>query len=144
MASLEAQQYYAHPRNAFWPIAAGLFGVDVAAGYAERCERLRAAKVAVWDVLRSCRREGSLDSAIDRASEVPNDFASFFAEHRKIKRVVFNGQKSESAFRRHVVPILESRLIDRLTLTRAPSTSPAHAARTFDEKLHAWRAAMGF
>ena len=140
IASLEAAQYYAHPRNAFWPIVAELFGVDRGLPYAERCRQLKGQGVAVWDVLKSCHREGSLDSAIEKDSEQPNDFAQFFASHPKIDRVGFNGAKAETAFRRHVLPSLP--LVERITFVRLPSTSPAHAGRTFELKLADWRAAL--
>lgn len=139
VASLEAQQYYAHPRNAFWPIMADLFDFDAAAPYAERCEQLRSAGVAVWDVLRTCRRKGSLDSAIETGSEQPNDFIGFFAEHPSVRMVAFNGQKAESAFCRHVTPLLDPATQARLSFAKLSSTSPAHAARSFEEKLAAWR-----
>lgn len=138
VASLEAQRYYAHPRNAFWPITGELFGFDPGLPYDERCKRLRAAGVAVWDVLQSCQREGSLDSAIQRDTEVPNDFAAFFAGHPSIELVAFNGQKAESVFRKRVR--LAGQLESRLRFVRLPSTSPAHAGRSVAVKLDAWRA----
>ncbi|QDT70500.1 Uracil DNA glycosylase superfamily protein [Planctomycetes bacterium MalM25] len=142
VASLEAGRYYAHPRNAFWPILAELCGFDAGLPYDERCERLRAAGFAVWDVLQSCRREGSLDTAIVRETERPNDFRAFFADHAAIERVAFNGQKAETAFRRHTLGELPDDILARLTLVRLPSTSPAHAGRTLEQKLGAWRDAL--
>ncbi|HTO56242.1 MAG TPA: DNA-deoxyinosine glycosylase, partial [Pseudomonadales bacterium] len=91
VASLAAGQYYGHPRNAFWRIVGELFGFDPAASYATRVRRLADSGVAVWDVLASCERAGSLDSRIDPESVVPNDFADFFAAHRRIERICFNG-----------------------------------------------------
>lgn len=143
VASLEAQQYYAHPRNAFWPIMGELFGFDVAANYPERCTHLRESGVAVWDVLRACRREGSLDSAIDRDSEEPNDFAAFFSEYPKVRLVAFNGQKAQTAFRQHVTLSLGQAVVERLAFVRVPSTSPAHATQSFEQKLDAWRCGLG-
>lgn len=142
VASLQAQEYYAHPRNAFWPIMGKLVGASPELDYAERCERLRGAGIALWDVLRECQREGSLDSSIERASERANDFAQFFTNHPRIVRVLFNGQKAESAFKRHVLPTLPEEKTNNLTSVRLPSTSPAHAGRTFEEKLAEWRAAV--
>ena len=142
VASLEARQYYAHPRNAFWPIMGELFGAGPGLTYEERCERLRSAGVAVWDVLQTCRREGSLDAAIDRRSERPNALRRFLRDHPRVAWVLFNGQKAETAFRRHVLPGLPESLVERLTLVRLPSTSPAHAGRSFGEKLAAWRASL--
>lgn len=139
VASLAAQQYYGHRQNAFWPIMGELFGAGPDLPYAERKAVLIARGVAVWDVLRSCRREGSLDTAIHRDSEVANDFSSFFRRHRHIRVVFFNGQKAESAFRRHVSPALKLGRRE-LRFERLPSTSPAHAGRTRAEKLAAWQA----
>ena len=95
--SLRQGRYYAHPRNAFWPIAAEILGFDPALDYALRLERLTQAGVALWDVLQGCEREGSLDADIRNA--VPNDFAGFRA-HPRLRRVCLNGGKAASLFRR--------------------------------------------
>jgi hypoxanthine-DNA glycosylase len=139
VASIAKGEYYAHPQNAFWPIMGRLFGAGRDLSYAKRTRKLRLSKVAVWDVLRECRRAGSLDSAIHALSEMPNDFANFFAAHKRIRVVFFNGGKAESAFRRHVLPVLP-KLGRSFSFVRLPSTSPAHAGRRFDEKLAAWQA----
>lgn len=132
VASLEARQYYAHPRNAFWPITGALFGVDPAAPYTERVAALTAAGVAVWDVLKHCRRIGSLDASVEPDSMVPNDFDAFFAPHPGITHVYFNGAAAEKNYRRLVTAG------GALCYRRLPSTSPAHTAR-YDAKLAAWR-----
>ncbi|TWT91022.1 Uracil DNA glycosylase superfamily protein [Pseudobythopirellula maris] len=142
VASLEAQRYYAHPRNAFWPIMGELFGARPDLPYAVRCNRLREAGVALWDVLSECRREGSLDTSIERDSEAVNDLAGLLTRYPRITLVAFNGQKAETAFRRHAVPTLDESTQKRLSFVRLPSTSPAHAARSFEEKLAAWRDAL--
>jgi double-stranded uracil-DNA glycosylase len=139
IASLAKQQYYGHPQNAFWPIMGRLFGAGRDVPYEERKAILYDRGVAVWDVLRECHRPGSLDSSIVLESESPNDFVRFFAKHRQIETVFFNGQKSETAFRRHALPLLDER-VRQLRYLRLPSTSPAHAGRTFVQKLAAWRA----
>lgn len=139
VASLAQGQYYAHPRNAFWPIMGRLFGAGLEASYADRRRILKSQRVAVWDVLRECGRAGSLDSAIDVASERANDFVAFFRRHPQIDAVFFNGQKAERAFRRHAMrDVLQ--LEREIVFQRLPSTSPAHAGRHFDEKLAAWQA----
>lgn len=140
-ASLAAGQYYAHPRNAFWPVMAALFGLDPDAAYEHRCRALCRSGVAVWDVLRACVREGSLDSAIDPRSMQANDFAAFFAAHPRIGAVFFNGATAERVYRRHVLPTLR-RPAAQLPLTRLPSTSPAYASLTVAEKSAAWASAM--
>lgn len=142
VASLEAREYYAHPRNAFWPIMEELFAAGPDLPYEQRCQRLRIAEVALWDVLRHCRREGSLDTAIDSASEVANNIAGLLADCPRIEKICFNGQKAETAFRRHVAGGIDEARLGRLRRERLPSTSPAHAGRSFAEKLTAWRAAL--
>lgn len=138
IASLQAGQYYAHPRNAFWPIMAQLFGFDATAPYSVRVESLKAAGVAVWDVLQACVRPGSLDSAIEAGSRVPNDFPAFFADHPDIARVAFNGAEAEKSFKRLVLPGLGAYAF---RLVRLPSSSPAHAVAA-DRKEMAWRQAL--
>ena len=140
VASLRASQYYAHPHNAFWRIMSNIVNVDAVAAYEERVRALQAAKVAVWDVLQSCARRGSLDSSIRRDSEVVNDFATFFSQYPHIKWVYFNGGAADASFKRHCTSLLRGA---HLSFQRLPSTSPAHAALRFAQKLAAWRAAMG-
>jgi TDG/mug DNA glycosylase family protein len=111
-ASLAAQQYYPYPR---------------------RVAMLAGAGVSVWDVLHSCTRPGSLDSAI--GDEVAHDFAAFLAEQPQITHIFFNGAKAEQAFRRHALGTLGAAVPH---LHRLPSTSPAHAAKGFAEKLNEW------
>ena len=136
-ASLAAGQYYAHRRNAFWRIVCSLIGIDPASSYRARVRALRASRIALWDVLHSCIRPGSLDSRIER--ETANDFIAFFRRHPGIALVLFNGAKAEASFRRHVLPS-----VDRpMRYARLPSTSPAHASVPFEKKLEAWRAILG-
>src|SRR5215213_5499070 len=130
--SLAAHQYYANPRNAFWRIMGDLFGFDAEAPYSERVAALQSHHIAVWDVLKSCWRVGSLDSAVEPDSMVPNDFGKLFDEHRDIQRVFFNGAAAEKNFNRLV------RVAPDLRYLRLPSTSPAQTMR-YAEKLDAWR-----
>ncbi len=139
IASLAKRQYYGHPQNAFWRIMGRLFGAERELPYDERKRILCARGVAVWDVLKECYREGSLDSSIEIESESPNDFRGFYRTHRQVRAVFFNGHKAESLYRRHVLPTLAGLDLD-LRYERLPSTSPAHAGRSFAEKLAAWRA----
>ncbi|QWF69982.1 DNA-deoxyinosine glycosylase [Methylomonas paludis] len=136
IASLQAQQYYAHPRNQFWPILTELMATDVQLSYAQRCDLLLVHGIAVWDVLKSCQRRSSLDSDIDKSSMVCNDFVWLFSHYPGINQVFFNGSTAEQAFRRRVLPQLTA---DSLKLTRLPSTSPAHASLNFQQKLACWR-----
>ncbi len=138
VASLQAQQYYAHPRNSFWPIMASIAGFDSTAAYDERVAALTNAGIAVWDVLRSCVRPGSLDSAIATGTRVPNDFQSFFDAHPGVCLVCFNGSEAQQSYKRLVLPGLRAR---DMRYTRLPSTSPAHPV-ALAQKLAAWRAAL--
>jgi len=141
--SLEQGEYYAHPRNAFWRILDALGLVNGDAPYAQRVENLKQHGVALWDSLKACERPGSLDAAIVLESEVANDFGAFLTRHPSICSVAFNGAKAEDALRRHVLPTLPTNILDRLTLLRLPSTSPAHAI-PFEQKLAAWREIVRF
>jgi double-stranded uracil-DNA glycosylase len=141
-ASLRAGQYYAHPRNAFWRIAGELFGFSFTAPYAERVSSLISRDVAVWDVLQLCTRESSLDADIDEASIVTNDFSSFFSAHPKIQMIGLNGSAATRLFDRHVAPSLHDEYA-AITRVMLPSTSPAHARMTVEEKSRIWRDALG-
>jgi hypoxanthine-DNA glycosylase len=138
-ASLRAAQYYAHPRNLFWPILGKLIGAHPDLPYAERLRCLDTAGIALWDVLQCCEREGSLDTRIDANTIVPNDFPCFLAAHPHITRVFFNGAMAETSFRRHVLGSLGSR---PLSYQRLPSTSPANAAFSFAKRLEAWQSIL--
>jgi TDG/mug DNA glycosylase family protein len=145
-ASLAAGRYYAHPRNAFWPIFADLLHWPADADYAARTRALTAAGIALWDVVRECHREGSLDADIDAGSIRINDFAGFFRTHPHIACIACNGGAAERLFRSRVLPVLRTRPWPTVgvepVLLRLPSTSPAHAARDFAGKRAAWRAAL--
>jgi hypoxanthine-DNA glycosylase len=132
--SLARHQYYGNPRNAFWRITGEVFGFDPLAPYEQRTEGLLAHGVAVWDFLRSCRRAGSLDSAIERTSMRANAFDALFDAHPTIGRILFNGAAAEQNFGRLVgVPPLPHE--------RLPSTSPAQTMR-YEQKLAFWRTAL--
>lgn len=134
--SLQREQYYANPRNAFWPIVAKLYGFSADAPYADRVAALNTAGVAVWDVLYNCVRHGSLDSNIERATEQPNDFRTFLSKYRSLRLIAFNGQAAQRIFMRHCKALtLEFK---RLKITQLPSTSPAYAAMKPAQKLALW------
>lgn len=135
--SLRRNQYYAHPQNAFWKIMGELVGAHPGLHYAQRLEILKSSGIALWDVLATCEREGSLDA--DIRAEAANDFTAFFARHPHIGRVCFNGSKAEQSFRKFV---LNKQVLPPLEFQRLPSTSPAHAGMRYTEKLSAWRAAI--
>jgi hypoxanthine-DNA glycosylase len=135
--SLQMQQYYAHPHNAFWKLVGAIFGMDGALPYARRVQTLRTHGIAVWDVLAAAERPGSLDSSIVHASAQANDFAKFFRAHPRVRRVFFNGRKAEEMYRRLVLPRLGEEF-SRIRYQGLPSTSPAHAGMTFAKKLDRW------
>lgn len=137
--SLRRQQYYAHPRNAFWPILAAFTGTDPGSAYADRAAAVVGAGIAVWDVLAACERPGSLDRDIDTASARPNDFVAFFREHPAITAVCCNGGTAAQLFRRYVVTPGGTRPLALVTL---PSTSPAHAGLPVAAKQRAWHRAL--
>lgn len=132
--SLEAVQYYAHAHNAFWRIMADTFGIN--GDYAERCEQLVDRRIAVWDVLASSVRPGSMDADIRMDSARANDFNAFFRAHGDVRTVCFNGRKAEQLFDKLVLPGLEAS--ERRTVA-LPSTSPAYAAMSYQRKLALWR-----
>jgi hypoxanthine-DNA glycosylase len=134
--SLRAGQYYAHPRNAFWRILSDLLGAEPGLPYAERVALLETQGIALWDVLASCVRQGSLDSAIAGESIVVNDFPAFFQRHPSIRRVFFNGTTAEKCFVKTVQPLLGAY---DLRYQRLTSSSPAHAGLSYAQKLAAWR-----
>ena len=134
--SLAEQQYYAHPRNAFWRIMRDLFAID--GDYKQRCRDLVNARIALWDVLQASVRRGSLDADIRLETANANDFAAFFSRHPGIELIVFNGKKSESLFRR----LTCDANLQSLAMETLPSTSPAYAAMPYSGKLEAWRRAL--
>lgn len=144
VASLQKGEYYGHPRNAFWPLMGALFSVDASAPYPLRCEQLRRAGVAVWDVLQACVRPGSLDSAIRRDSERVNDLDGFLERQPDIAAVFLNGRKAEEAWVRHVERPRRAAQACSLSelppTTLLPSSSPAMASLDFAGKLERWRA----
>lgn len=135
--SLADAQYYAHPRNAFWPIMAQLFAIDPAAAYLQRLQLLNCNQVGLWDVYARCYRRGSLDSAIEKATAEINDFSRLFACFPAIDTVFFNGKAAEQAFRQKVLPYHDA---GNVRFCYLPSTSPAHAGMDFAAKLACWRA----
>jgi hypoxanthine-DNA glycosylase len=140
-ASLAAAQYYAHPQNLFWRILGEVTGADPTLSYAARARSLKSHSIALWDVLESCSREGSLDSAIEDATLRANDFASFYRAHPRIAQVFFNGAKAEACYRKHVLPLLADAAASP-SYRRLPSTSPANASMSRAHKQRAWEQAL--
>jgi len=129
-ASLAAGEYYAHPRNHFWPLLSALWNIDLRAlSYSARLAAMLRHRLGLWDVYAACRREGSLDQAIEDAEY--NDFASLNDLAPQLHAVAHNGGESARAMR-HLAACGYSE-------QRLPSTSPANASWPFERKLAAWR-----
>jgi len=139
--SLAQVQYYAHPRNAFWRIIGELGGAAADQPYAQRVRAITELGIAVWDVLQAARRPGSLDSRIERTSEVANDIAGLLARQPGIALIAFNGATAATLFRRHLGAQLRS-LTAAIDCIALPSTSPAHAALRYEDKRERWRSAL--
>ncbi len=135
--SLQRREYYAHPRNLFWRIMGELLRFDSDLPYQQKTAALIAAHIAVWDVLKTCTRDSSLDSDIDESTIAPNEFRSFLDAHQRLDRVFFNGAKAEALYHAHAMPGLSVQRA--ITYTRLPSTSPANAGLGLHEKLRLWR-----
>jgi len=125
--SLAKGEYYGNPRNQFWQILEQLFGIDAALPYAARVALLVEHRIALWDVLCTCSREGSMDAAIRDATA--NDIRGFVAAHPAIRCIVLNGSTAGRYFKRFD-PGLSGVVL--------PSTSPAYAGMPFAEKVRRW------
>lgn len=134
-ASLQASQYYAHPRNAFWPLMGALLGDAVLPSlpYAARLQALKRHRVALWDAVAACRREGSLDMAIEAAE--PSDLPHLVARLPELRAIACNGSL---AHRQTLLALGEA----GVPVLRMPSTSPAHAGRSLADKIATWRAGL--
>jgi hypoxanthine-DNA glycosylase len=135
--SVQKQEYYGNPQNAFWRMMGKLFDAGPDIPYVTRSERLKRRGVAVWDVLRSAGRRGSMDAAIDLGSATPNDFQVFFDEHPKLELLCFNGKKAAELYERLVVS-QGIGTIANIEMRTMPSTSPAYASVKFSEKFRRW------
>ena len=138
VASLDKHEYYGKTQNAFWRIMGQLFDAGPDLAYVDRVARLTEQGIAVWDVLATCVRPGSLDSAIDMSSAEVNDIAALLQQYPAIRHVFFNGKKSEEIFRKQVFT-REPRLRSDIVYQGLPSTSPAMATLNFEAKLQHWQ-----
>lgn len=130
--SLQRREYYGHPRNGFWPILFALWGAECPADYEQRCRFLLDRRIALWDVLRDCQRDGSADAVIRQPRA--NDFTGFQAGHPHIRAMFFNSRNAETFYHRLVAPDP----FFHLPQTVLPSTSPARAMK-WEEKKTAWQ-----
>lgn len=137
-ASLKENQYYAHPRNAFWAIMGELFSFSTELSYEERLDSLNRGGIALWDVVSTGKRPGSLDSNITEV--IPNDIAGVIERYPSLQLICCNGGKAYDLLKRHF-PQLRSRA--GLCVCKLPSTSPAAARCSYQDKLEAYREALG-
>jgi hypoxanthine-DNA glycosylase len=129
--SLRRQEYYAHPRNLFWPIVFALFGEMPAPDYPARLDFAQRQQIALWDVCAAGTRLASADATIRR--EEPNAIDALLATHPNIRTVAFNGSTAKRLFHRYFEPR------PGIVYLSLPSTSPAHARLGLPEKLAQWR-----
>ena len=142
--SLEDQQYYAHPRNSFWFIITKLLSSsDTELEYEQKKALLLHNRIALWDVLNTCQRKGSLDSSIKNESTVVNDFNTFFIDHPLIKAVYFNGTRAQQEYMKHILPTLDEKF-SSIEYKRLPSTSPAMASLNREQKLQQWKTILHY
>ncbi len=136
--SINLQQYYGYPRNAFWPIMNALLKGNPDQSYSGRKNWLMRNNIAVWDVLQDCQRTGSLDANINFTTAKTNDFNRLFSDHPNIKRVFFNGKLAEKLYKLQILPTLDNQYV-YLKYHYLPSTSPAYAALKLEQKIEAWK-----
>lgn len=136
--SLTMNQYYAHKQNSFWKIIFSIYNETFAEEYKTKIHILKKNHLALWDVLKSCQRSGSLDSNIIADSTSVNDFYDFLSSHKKIIKICFNGQKAYQIFKRDVLKNSEG-FFEQYEIIVLPSTSPAHASIHWTKKLTIWR-----
>jgi len=142
VVSLQAVQYYANPRNAFWAIIADLFGLDTDCNYDSLVRQTTQLPLILWDTLKTCHRSGSLDSSILKQQIEANDIAGLLKQHKGLRLIAFNGIASEKYFyllEKHRLPANHE-----LEFIRLPSTSPANAAMNFEQKLTVWRKLLDY
>ena len=141
--SLEQNQYYAHPRNLFWPLMGELYGVGHELTYDDRVRVLQQRHVGIWDVLAECDRLGSLDSSINADTEVPNDIAGLLTRHPGIDVIALNGGKAQQGFKRYIERTLDAATRQRLRVLSMPSTSAANAGIPLAIKRAQWQRLAG-
>lgn len=139
VASLDAHQYYAHPRNGFWKILRAIFGGEIDT-YEQRLILLKTNHIALWDSLKHCERPGSLDSNIATNSVECNDISTLLLQQPTINQIAFNGKASEKWFRKLVLPQLTTP--DTYAMVTLPSSSPAMASLSLAEKTFQWQSAL--
>lgn len=134
--SLRKNQYYAHSQNGFWHILCKLLKISPESSYEQKKEALIKNKIALWDVLKACERDGSSDQAIKHHTIQVNDFNNLFTRYPSIKFIFFNGARAEMEYRKRVIPTLNNHQNHKYC--KLPSTSPAMASLTREQKYRRW------
>ncbi len=132
--SLKYNEYYAHPRNSFWKLMFDVLKTPYSKDYSAKQTLLFDNKIALWDILATCYREGSLDS--DILEEEPHDIQGFLETHPKVTHIAFNGKSSQHFFKRYIKGI-------DLPSVILPSTSPAYVI-SYEKKLNEWKVIKDF
>lgn len=140
--SINAAQYYANPRNLFWTVLADLFGIDIDCAYDSKVEQIQQLPMILWDTLKACHREGSLDSRILNTDIEANDIKALLSRYPTVQAIAFNGGASAKYFDRLVKPQLPTDM--SVELLKMPSTSPANAGMKREKKLELWRRLSAF
>ena len=135
--SLERQEYYAHPQNRFWKVMGKLCKEPGLAGfsYEGKLKSLLDKGFALWDVIKFCKRDGSLDS--DITDEIPNDIRALLQEYKGIRVIFLNGNKAYSSFKKHFPDLL-----NKYRCVKLPSTSPANARYRLEDLTKEWEKAL--
>ena len=139
--SLRKNEYYAHPQNSFWKIIFSLFNEQFSPEYKNKISLIKQNNLAVWDVLEFCERSSSLDSDIKLHNAKTNDVAGLLNKQTKITKIYFNGQKAHQIFLKNIYRTSPD-FFSNYELIVLPSTSPAHAKMSFDQKLQAWKSQL--
>ncbi len=130
--SLEKQEYYGNSRNAFWKIIYSLYETDIEDDYDKKIKFVKEKNIALWDVIKNCSREGSLDSNIK--NEEPNNFVNLIRRYPNIECVFFNGAKAHDVFKKQ----LGFDKFSMIKFEKLTSTSPANAIK-FERKIEQWQ-----
>lgn len=138
VASLQASNYYAHPRNLFWPVMGSLLGVNWTSDLEQRVQSLLHHRIGLWDVIGRCERRGSLDTAIVKKSIQPNPVADLVATLTQLRVIACNGQAAYHAWQRYIEP----KLVRIPLVYLLPSTSPANASWSLTALTRAWAVAI--
>lgn len=140
VASLKAQQYYAHPRNLFWPLMCDFFNWKNIDSYEDKVNALMAEGIGLWDVMSDCYRRGSLDQNIKKSTVQINDFIRLMEQYPTIETFLLNGKTAAQLFQQKVIKA--NKLTQPICSISLPSTSPANASMSYLSKKQLWHQAL--